>query len=401
MPDSDPEPPIRAATLFKKYPIVTPPATHSLAQVLVARIRDGGPLSFPEFMETALYHPQLGYYARCTENIGKAGDFFTSVSVGPVFGSLLARRFLRHFRESGKPRRWRIIECGAHDGTLARDVLAAIAVLDPAAFAALEYVISEPLAALREAQRATLAGLNSLVRFVASADELTAAPLPGCAFGNEVLDALPFHVVEFNAGSWHECRVMAGEDDRFTWCAAPVADRALQGGLKLLGADFPDGYRTEVRICHSAFLEPLVRALDGALMIWLDYGFARADLYQPQRRRGTLRTFKSHRAGEDPFEAPGECDITAHVDFTAVASSARSLGGTAIDFDNQGAWLTGIAREWLLAMDGHPDPAKLRQFQTLTHPAHLGGAFQVLELSWKPGAAPKDPAALQRRLFPD
>lgn len=351
-------------------------------------------------MEAALYHPQLGYYARSTRNIGKAGDFFTSVSVGTVFGGLLARRFLRHFRESGKPRRWRIIECGAHDGTLARDVLAAIAVLDPSAFAALEYVICEPLAALRDTQRANLAGSSGLVRFVASADELAAAPLPGVAFGNEVLDALPFHVVELKAGSWHECRVTAGDDGRFTWCAAPAAGPALQGELELLGTDFPDGYRTEVRTCHAAFLEPLVRALDDALMIWIDYGFARADLYQPQRRRGTLRTFRNHHAGEDPFEAPGECDITAHVDFSAVAAAAQALGGTAIDFDNQGAWLTGLAREWLMAMDGHPDPAKLRQFQTLTHPAHLGGAFQVIEISWKSGAAPVDPAALARRLFP-
>ena len=339
-------------------------------------------------METALYHPQSGYYARGPGNIGREGDFYTSVSVGPVFGGLLARRFLQHFRESGKPRYWRILECGAHDGTLARDVLAAIAVLDPTAFGALEYFICEPLAALREVQQDQLAGPGGRARIIARPDELADRPLPGIAFGNEVLDALPFHVVEFNAGSWHECRVTLGADGGFSWDVAPVSDPALQAALDPLGDRFPDGYRTEVRTGYQAFMEPLVRALENPLMIWPDYGFARADFYQPERRRGTLRTFNRHHSGDDPFESPGELDITAHVDFTAVAMAARALGGTVIDFRNQGAWLTSLARDWLIAMDGHPDPAKLRQFQTLTHPAHLGRSFQVLELSWHPDATP-------------
>lgn len=351
-------------------------------------------------METALYHPEAGYYARGPGNIGRAGDFFTSVSVGPVFGGLLARRFLGHFRESGNPRRWRIIECGAHDGTLAKDVLAAIAVLDPSALEALEYVICEPLAALREVQQNRLADAGGRVRVIESADELADRPLPGLAFGNEVLDALPFHVVEHHAGCWHECRVTLGTDDGLSWCVVPVSDPALQAALSPLGDRFPDGYRTEIRTNFQAFLGPLARALENPLMIWPDYGFARADFYQPDRRRGTLRTFNRHRAGDDPFESPGELDITAHVDFTAVAMAARTLGGTVIDFRNQGAWLTALARDWLIAMDGHPDPAKLRQFQTLTHPAHLGGAFQVIEISWNPAASPGDPAAVERRLFP-
>ncbi len=350
-------------------------------------------------MAAALYEPGLGYYARGTRQVGRGGDFFTSVSVGPLFGELLARRFLREWRKAGSPRRWRIIECGAHDGTLAADVLAALSTLNACAFRALEYAIPEPLAQLQEAQRKTLHSFPETVRFLPDPLELTTAPLPGIAFGNELLDALPCHIVEWRGGRWLECRVAVSNDDRLTWEVGEIDDPCLTSALAPLGGAFPEGYRSEVRTGYRSFLEPLVRSLQSGLMLWLDYGFARPDYYHPARSSGTLRTFSNHRAGEDPLKTPGETDITAHVDFTAVAEAAASLGGHATEFRNQGAWLTETAREWLLELDGNPQPALLRQFQTLIHPAHLGGSFQILELSWSRGASPQDPAALAHRLF--
>lgn len=381
------------------YPIGTRPATPSLGSLLRGRIAREGPLAFPEFMAAALYEPGLGYYARDVRQVGRGGDFFTSVSVGPVFGAILARRFLREWRESGKPSRWRIIECGAHDGTLAADVLAAMAELDGAAFDALEYAIPEPLENLRAAQRDALQGFGGKVRVVADAAELTDSPLPGIAYGNELLDALPFHVVERRENRWLECRVALAADGGFVWQLTEITDPALQAALAPLGAMFPDGYRTELRTCVRAFLEPLVRALDGGLMIWADYGFARPEYHHPDRTRGTLRTFSNHRSGEDPLEAPGEADITAHVDFTSVAETALALGGHAIAFQNQGAWLTENARDWLLSQEGAAQAAAIRQFRTLTHPAHLGGGFHFLELSWENPPHAGDSATLCHRLF--
>jgi SAM-dependent MidA family methyltransferase len=356
-----------------------------LRDILRDRIACGGPLGFPEFMAAALYEPGLGYYARDPRPIGRHGDFFTSVSVGPLFGELLARRFLRHWHEAGQPDRWRIIECGAHDGSLAADVLAALARLEPRTIAALEYAIPEPLENLHIAQRRTLASFGRAVRLLRDPHELAAHPLPGIAFGNEVLDALPCHIVEWRAGRWLECRVgLAG--DAFAWETAEITDPDLLATLAPVSGPFPDGYRTEVRSGFREFLAPLVRALDQGLMLWLDYGFERADFHHPARSRGTLRTFTNHRSGEDPLAAPGEEDITAHVDFTALAEAAASLGGRPSPLLSQGAWLTGNAREWLLAQEGNPDAALLRQFQTLTHPAHLGRAFHVLKISWQPPA---------------
>jgi SAM-dependent MidA family methyltransferase len=375
------------------------PATPSFGRILHERIARDGPLGFADFMAAALYDPQHGYYASGTRQIGRAGDFFTSVSVGPLFGTLLARRFLREWHESDCPQRWRIIECGAHDGSLAADILTEIQAQDARAFEALEYSIPEPLPALQAAQRKALAGFAETMRFPADAAALADDPLPGIAFGNELLDALPCHIVEWRENRWLECRVAANAEGGFTWQTGDIHDPLLIAALAPLGSAFPEGYRTEVRTSYAGFLAPLARALDGGLMVWVDYGFARPDYYHPDRTAGTFRTFSKHRPGENPLAQPGEADLTAHVDFTAVAEAAISLGGQPLVFQNQGAWLTGIARDWLLEQEGNPNPQALRQFQTLTHPAHLGRAFHVLELSWRRSPTQDDRATLDHRLF--
>ena len=348
-------------------------------------------------MAISLYEPGLGYYASGTRQVGRGGDFFTSVSVGPLFGALLARRMLREWQESGAPVRWRIIECGAHDGTLAHDILSALQQLAPLAFAAVEYVIPEPLPLLQSAQRQTLARFHEKTCFISHASELAGDPLPGVAFGNELLDALPFHLVEWKSGRWHECRVALSPNDEFVWLADPeITDPLLQAMLIPLGCDFPENYRTEVRTNFQEFLAPLTRSLSSGLLLWPDYGFARPEYYLPERTTGTLRTFSQHRAAQDPLTVPGELDITAHVDFTAVAEAGIALGCQPLVFKNQGTWLTEIAREWLLTLEENPDPKTLRQFQTLTHPAHLGGSFHILELTWNQRPKELSPINLHR-----
>jgi len=357
------------------------PATPSLAALLKERIRHDGSIDFADYMAAALYEPGLGYYARGTRQVGRGGDFFTSVSVGPLFGQLLARRFIRHWRGSGRPARWRVIECGAHDGTLAADILTAMQELEPGAFTALEYAIPEPLEVLRAAQRETLGKFSRCVRHITHAGELAADPLPGIAFGNEVLDALPCHLVERGDGKWLELRVTLDNADRLVFKPGEVRHERLRMALEPLGDDFAEGYRTEIRTCYRDFLEPLACALSSGLMIWVDYGFQREDYYHPGRAEGTLRTFSRHRSGDDPLADPGEADITAHVDFTAVAEAAQSLGWRQTLLRDQGRWLTEIGRDWLLEMEGKPQHTALRQFQTLMHPAHLGGKFHALELT--------------------
>ena len=198
-------------------------------------------------------------------------------------------------------------------------------------------------------------------------------------------------------GGWRECRVTAGPNDDFVWeNDHPVADALLRDALADLGSGFPIGYRTEVRTNFQSFLEPITRCLSSGLLLWPDYGFARPEYYDLCRTSGTLRTFSKHRASDNPLDTPGEIDITAHVDFTSVAEAAISLGCHPTVFQNQGTWLTENGREWLLSLEGNPDPTALRQFQTLTHPAHLGGSFHVLELSWNQASREISPSETHR-----
>lgn len=353
-------------------------------------------MDFAEFMAGALYHPELGYYAKEPRQVGRGGDFFTSVSVGPLFGKLLARRFLAEWQSLGSPDLWRILECGAHDGTLARDILEALSQLSADAFRGLEYVIAEPLARLRSAQQATLAGFSNAFRSLADITALADDPLPGIVFGNEVLDALPCHLVEWSKDAWKLCRVGC-EESGFVWDTNGDADSpALRQALAKICGPFPDGYRTEIRTCYSDFLTPFTRCLTRGLLLWPDYGFARPEFYHPDRIQGTLRTFSKHRAAADPLLSVGEIDITAHVDYTAVAEAATDLGAVPVDFRNQGAWLTEAGRDWLLGQEGNRDSSLLRQFQTLVHPAHLGSSFHILELAWNRAGVTAPPAVLHR-----
>ena len=349
-------------------------------------------------MAHALYDPRDGYYAHGRSQVGRGGDFFTSVSVGPLFGQLLARRFLRWRRESGHTGRWRILELGAHDGALAADVLAAITVLDSGAISTLEYAIAEPLDALRASQQDTLRGHEAGVRWVADAAALADDPMPGIVFGNELLDALPFHIVTRRKGIWHETGVAPDlqRPDSLTWCdLGPVAGALADAVARIDATHLPDGYRTEVRTNYAALHATLSRILNGGSAMWFDYGFARPEYYDPARTGGTLRTYSRHTAGEDPLAAPGQADITAHVDFTAVAEDAAQSGFALATFQNQGAWLTREARKWLAEMETSPDPSLIRQFQTLTHPAHLGARFHAIELAI-PGPATATAADFHR-----
>ncbi len=354
-----------------------------MLDLVSAKIRRDGPLALPDFLQLALYHPQLGYYARGATAVGKAGDFFTSVSVGPVFGRLLAERFRLWWLANQRPERWRIVELGAHDGSLAIDVLAALEEIEPAGFAALEYAIPEPLPALAAIQHQRVGAAFPNQFHASSLAELAAAPLPGVVIANELIDALPFHLVRFNAGTWAERHVTIDPSGSLAWLDLAPSHAQLAAFCDCsLGQRFPDGYTTEVRLGTDKLLGRLAATLTHGLVCLIDYGFARSDYYHPDRTTGTLRTFSRHRAAEDPLERPGELDITAHVDFSALLDSGIAAGLTPHLWSDQGRYLTTLAHDWLIAMETSSTlPAALiRQFQTLTHPAHLGARFHVLEL---------------------
>jgi SAM-dependent MidA family methyltransferase len=326
-------------------------------------------------MDLCLYHPQYGYYAREPMQVGRSGDFFTSVSCGPLFGKLIACHIAAWWRESGVSGSWRIIEPGANNGDLARDVLTHLRENEPAAFARLSYVTIDPMPVPRQFQERALVEFATHVSCLSDATALE--PLPTFVIANEVLDAFPCRVIEWQQGAWQEvCVESAAMEEPLREVKRPYLG-ALPECLR--DGNFSEGYRTEMRDSSAAFFAELRRGMSVGRMLFFDYGFAEAEYYDAQRSRGTLRVFRTHQASEDAYGHPGGCDITAHVNFTAVWHDARSLGMALRRFEPQEFFLSRLAMP--LLQQGQWQDGWQNNFQTLVHPAHLGGKFHVLELS--------------------
>jgi SAM-dependent MidA family methyltransferase len=329
-------------------------------------------------MEAALYHPEHGYYASGRAAIGRQGDFFTSVSVGPLFGRLLARQFIEMWERLEKPSPFTIVEQGAHDGTLASDVLAALSDYSPGCYDALAYVIVEPLAALRAKQERALASYPQ-VTWASSLEAL--APCCGVFFSNELLDAFPFHVVRWSAANeaWSEMLV-DWHTDQFVWTTGPLSSADLSERLARLTHPLPDGYTTEIRIEPDHWITQCADRLQQGWLLAIDYGYPREEYFRPERINGTRSGYAQHRRVDDLLAAPGACDLTAHVEFTSLIETAAACGFTLTAFTDQHRFAAGLARLHFPDTDEMTPQRErdLRAFKTLMHPEMLGAAFKVV-----------------------
>jgi SAM-dependent MidA family methyltransferase len=345
-----------------------------LSREFQKKIIRSGPLSFADFMRDALYHPEYGYY-RSSQRVGRSGDFFTSVSVGPFFGRLLAsqfRQWLDQLASSGK--RLQCVEAGAHDGSLAFDIISDLQLesMPPASF---EYVIIEPSTHLRRAQQAKLSDFSN-VRWVSSIGEIDG--VMGVIFSNELLDAMPVHMFRWSRQEhcWKEMGVdlLAGE---FIWIELPAMTVSPPRLPEALLSVLPDEYTMEVSHEASRWWEDAAEALLSGKLMTIDYGGVIEELLSPSRTSGTLRAYSRQRVSRDVLLNPGDQDITAHVNFTDLQEIGHAAGLTTEIFTSQSQFLTAIARE-LWERTGSWPMDHVRQFQTLTHPEHLGNPFRVL-----------------------
>jgi SAM-dependent MidA family methyltransferase len=340
-----------------------------LTRLLHAEIASHGPISFREFMAAALYDPGHGYYASGRATIGRRGDFITSVSVGRLFGTLLARQFMEMWERMDRPARFTLIEQGAHDGTLMDDVLRALQSLAPASLDAARPLIIEPRKVWREKQMARLKDWP--VEWVESVDELD--PFTGIHYSNELLDAFPVHLVRRVEGVWAEVHV-DWQEDRFVLVDRPMKNVEL--GERLARIDVADGYLTEVCLEATQWMRTLGQKLVRGYVVAIDYGFARVEYYRADRSEGTLEAVAAHRREKDPVSRPGELDLTAHVDFTSLAEAARREGLRIEGFTDQHHFMVGLAARHF--PDGvRPSASEMRAFQTLAHPTMLGRSFRV------------------------
>ena len=379
---------------------------NTAADKIRAEIAGRGAISFARFMELALYCPDCGFYERENDTIGRRGDFYTSVSVGPLFGELLAFQFAEWLAESGTRNAERgsapveIVEAGAHDGRLAKDILNWLRLRRPALFEQIEYRIVEPSARRQERQRETLGQFAPRVRWVADLGSLrrgsngAVSPPPsalrpppsvcGIIFGNELLDALPVQRIGWDAKrrEWFEWGVIA-EKERFVWARLPNSNPVSRFPFPVppeVLAVLPDGFTTEICPAAESWWRAAAGRLERGRLLTCDYGLSAEEFLSPQRAGGTLRAYHRHRFSADVLGNVGEQDLTAHVNFSAIQAAGEAAGLRTERLETQARFLTDIARRAWGEGSGFGSwlPAHTRQFQTLTHPEHLGRPFRVL-----------------------
>lgn len=349
---------------------------------VVVRVREaiaegGGFISFSRYMEIVLYAPGLGYYVAGARKFGVDGDFVTGPELTALYGAALARQ-VRVILDAAGTRD--IFELGAGSGMLAASMLNALA---PDAASSLGYTILEVSPELRERQRRTInviaPGATRRVRWI----ERLPPDIDGVVVLNEVLDAIAPRVVARRNGVWYE-RGVTWRDAELAWDERALADPKL---LAVARKRFPpeQNYASEVNPAAEALVATLASRLRAGAIAVVDYGFPQAEYYHPQRAEGTLVAHYRHRVSADPFLWPGLCDLTAHVDFTAVAAAAEGAGLTVAGFATQASALLGCGILDLLAAEGRPESlAYLRSaaaVQKLVSPAEMGELFKLLLLS--------------------
>jgi len=363
-------------------PVAAAHSARVVAHVRAAIEGAGGWIPFARYMDLVLYANGLGYYTAGATKLGGAGDFVTAPEMTPLFATALARQVEAILAVT--PGR-EIVELGAGSGRLAADLLNALAAHEALPT---RYAILDPSPDLRERQRATLARVSPLyANRVVWLDGLPAA-INGAVVANEVLDALPLHVIARRNDVWLE-RGVAWDDasGSFAWTEQLAAPRLVA----LAAERFPeDGdYVSELNPAGEALVEDLGRRIASGALLAIDYGFPAAEYYHPQRNCGTLMGHYRHRAHDDPFLWPGLSDITAHVDFTAMARAGERAGLAVTGFTTQAAFLLGCGILDALAATGPADSVVYLRaaapVQQLLSPVEMGELFKALALAKSDG----------------
>ncbi len=347
-------------------------------------------IPFSEFMNLALYGSDDAYYRRPNRPVGRQGDFYTSVSVGKMFGIAIAEWIIARWKQMGMPHLY-LIEQGTHDGTLMIDIFDHLAatVDDAKQF---QGIIVEPFESARERQQTKVSQSSHAhcIHWINDLKELAGEPLTGIIYCNELLDAFPVERTVRKQNSWEQLTVGKGDspDHPFAYSSRPIDDDSplAQQIVKTTGladGDFPEGYTTEINTGIESWIHDARSALSKGSVLAIDYGFAHEDFYHSTHADGTLRTYFQHQAIDDPLQHIGNSDITAHIDFTWLADCARAAGLSPRPLDDQGRFLVECTRSWLLENEQSGQAADaeilklMRQFNTLTHPGSMGRKFKV------------------------
>jgi len=347
---------------------------------LIQRIRANGPITFAAYMEACLYDAEFGYYSGATDR--RRADYYTSVDVSPVFGRLLARQFEEMWRIAGRPAPFTIVEAGAASGRLAKHILDFAEESLRDFYEALQYVAVEISPSRRELLRA------ALVRHIAagrasSSDDLPSDVPCGCIFSNELLDALPVHRVMMQAEGLREIFVDS-DGERLIERELPPSSPEIAGFFERQNIVLRAGQQAEAGLAACRWIEDAGRRLRRGFVLTVDYGHEARELYDERHMNGTLLAYSRHRASDDLYGAPGEQDLTAHVNFTALYLWGQRAGLKLAGLTSQTNFLLGLARknnfadlesdEW---SEMETTRARL-SFQNLVNPEGMGETFRVM-----------------------
>ncbi len=350
-----------------------------LAQLLAERIRAAGPIPFAEYMRECLYHPEFGYYSKPESR--RFADFYTSVDVHPIFGRLLARQLGEMWDVLGRPREFVAVEAGAGMGRLASQILDFTARQLPEFYGALQYVAVEQSAARRaphqEILRVHLENGRAL-----SASELPAEIPAGCIFSNELLDAFPVHRVLLERGLLRDIYV-SFDGERLTEELGPPSSASIEEYFQQQQVTLREGQQAEVNLDACEWIMDVGRRLGRGFVLTVDYGHEAAELYNHRHIRGTLLAYSTHRATEEFLDGPGEQDLTAHVNFTALDLWGRRASLMRTGCVSQMAFLVALGRANEFADlydEGANEVERIRarlMLKSLIHPDGMGETFQV------------------------
>ncbi len=359
------------------------PDAKAHSDILKQHIRDeitasAGWISFARYMELVLYAPGLGYYSAGAKKIGKDGDFITAPEISVLYGQTLARCAADVLRETNGD----ILELGAGSGKLALDMLGELERMQQLPR---HYFILEVSADLRQRQQALLSTASPAIAACVQWLDALPSTFDGFVIGNEVLDAIPVHLVAWKADDICE-RGVTIENGEFIFRDRPI-DKNAELYVTAKQLNLPAGYVSEINLSSRGFINSLAQILNRGTILLVDYGFAAAEFYHPHRSAGTLMCHYRHYAHTDPFYLPGLQDVTSHVDFSAIADAGQAAGLELLGYATQAQFLLGCGITDLIARHDANDVKNylplVNQAQRLLSPAEMGELFKVMGLGKK------------------
>lgn len=362
-----------------------------LVRELRARIERDGPITFRDFMDAALYHPQHGYYRTQPDAMTRGGDYVTSPEVHPIFGALVGRQIFEMWEVMSRPGRFEVVEQGGGRGLLARDIVRWAREREPRFAAALRYTLIESSPLLRDEQRRALASIGAADGAIVWRDNLPHG-IEGCVLTNELIDAFAVHRVVRDGAELREVYV-AHDGARFIDQLGPLSNRALARYFDDLGVMPGDGCYAEVNLEAPRWMAGVASSLRRGYVLTFDYGYEAASLYAPWRRDGTLLCFYRQSVSSDPYQRVGRQDMTASIDFTTLRRAGEAAGLRTIGMTDQTDFLVrmGIG-EGIAAVSGEGS-AQLEEYFArrnvvldLIDPGKLGRIKVLLQGKGVPGA---------------